>query len=191
MILGIDPGIANPAYVVLNPNLDKARVQVVALGMIETRATDTIEERLESLRISMAKLLSKHPVMLVAIEMYFAQQRQVKLKRGGFRMAHDQNAANMHYATAAFMMPCASEAVPIKMVGPRAMKLRITGRDKADKDMIRDSIFEISDHGGLWFDHDFLEPKEMLNTDHLRDACGMALYSLSKARFNKLLDYRR
>jgi len=70
IILGIDPGIADTGYGVIQKN-NRDDLTCLDYGSIKTRAGDRLTDRLEIINLELDKLIKKYQPQLVSVEQLF------------------------------------------------------------------------------------------------------------------------
>ncbi len=81
MILGIDPGLENTGWGIINHQSSVDNYQLIGCGVILTNNKNKSEERLEKIFEEVQKIIKKYEVDEVAIEsMFFAKNAKSALK---------------------------------------------------------------------------------------------------------------
>lgn len=84
MILGIDPGLANTGWAILDVRSqmsDLSEYKLIECGCLKTKITDTSAERLGLIYEEVERLLKKYKVEAVAIEtLFFAKNAKSAIK---------------------------------------------------------------------------------------------------------------
>lgn len=81
MILGIDPGLENTGWGIINHQSSIDNYQLIRCGVILTDKKDKSEERLEKIFEEIQKIIKKYKIEEVAVEsMFFAKNAKSALK---------------------------------------------------------------------------------------------------------------
>lgn len=81
MILGIDPGLENTGWGVIETRNEKEEIRLIDCGVILTGKNNKSEERLEKIFEEIQKIIKKYKVEEVAVEsMFFAKNAKSALK---------------------------------------------------------------------------------------------------------------
>jgi crossover junction endodeoxyribonuclease RuvC len=121
IVLGIDPGLANTGYGVV----ERSGGRLVALdgGVIRTRAGVPQERRLAEIHAAMYALLSEHEPDAVALEeLYFGQN-----VRTAFAVGQARGVA---------MLAAGQHGVPCASYTPQQVKGAVCGSGRAEKDQV-------------------------------------------------------
>lgn len=154
VILGIDPGTAAIGYGVLKVEdfklKQRARVQCLAYGLIETSRDYSFPSRLKIISRQVRSLLKKHRPNLVAIESVFF-----------FRNL--KTFIPVSRAEGVIILEAAKEDIPVIEFTPIQVKSKVADYGRAEKEMVQKKIKRI------------LKLKEMPQPDDVTDALGVAL----------------
>src|SRR5271154_3098311 len=121
IVLGIDPGLANTGYGVVQ----SAAGRLVALdgGVIETRAGTSQERRLADIHAAVDALLAEHEPDAVALEeLYFGQNVKT-----AFAVGH---------ARGVVMLAAGQRRIPCTSYTPQKVKGAVCGNGSAGKDQV-------------------------------------------------------
>lgn len=121
IVLGIDPGLANTGYGVV----ERRGARLVALdgGVIRTPAGAQIERRLASIAARVGELLSEHDCAAVALEeLYFGQNA-----RSAFAVGHARGVS---------MLAAGERGVPCFSYTPQQVKSAVCGHGRAGKEQV-------------------------------------------------------
>lgn len=126
MILGIDPGLANLGWAVMNEE------ELVEYGCIETRAREKSEDRLDYIFGKVEELLDKYKVNEVVMEsLYFAKNAKSAIKvaevMGVVKVCAKRNGVKVYEYT------------------PLQIKTALTGYGRATKDQVEDMVKRLLD----------------------------------------------
>jgi len=121
MILGIDPGLANLGWAVMNGE------ELVEYGCIETKAGLKAEVRLDDIYSQVKKLIEKYNIDCVAMEsLYFAKNAKSAIK-----VAEVMGVIKL----------CSKKCgVGVEEYTPLQIKVALTGYGRASKDQVEDMV---------------------------------------------------
>jgi crossover junction endodeoxyribonuclease RuvC len=160
IVLGIDPGLANIGYGVVQ----RRGGALVALdgGVIETPAAAPHERRLADIHAAVDALLSEHEPDAVALEeLYFGQN-----VRTAFAVGHARGAA---------MLAAGQRGVPCAGYTPQKVKGAVCGNGRADKGQVARMV-------GM-----LLGLAEAPRQDHAADALAVAICHANCAALSNAL----
>jgi len=148
IVLGIDPGLANTGYGVVQRR--SGRLVALDGGCVETRPEATPERRLSTLHTAIADLILRHEPDAVALEaLYFGQNVQSALAvgqaRGVVMLAAGQRGIGCHDYT------------------PQQVKGAVCGSGRAEKDQVQRMVQTL------------LGLTELPRPDHAADALAVAI----------------
>jgi crossover junction endodeoxyribonuclease RuvC len=123
-ILGIDPGITNLGYSVVDA---EEEMRVVDCGVLNFPPRIPIEERLCSLYVGLSEIIVKHRPDEVAIEEPFIG-RNVK------------SAFDIGRAQALAILAAANRGLPISYYSPAQVKQQVTGYGRSDKQQVLEMV---------------------------------------------------
>jgi crossover junction endodeoxyribonuclease RuvC len=121
IVLGIDPGLANTGYGVV----ERRGGRLVALdgGVIETRAGVSHERRLTDVHAGIDALLSEHrPDAMALEELYFGQNVRTAFAVG--------------QARGVIMLAAGQHGIPCASYTPQQVKSAVCGSGRAQKDQV-------------------------------------------------------
>ena len=121
IVLGIDPGLANTGYGVVQSTAGR----LVALdgGVIETRASSSQERRLADMHAAVDALLAEHEPDAVALEeLYFGQNVKT-----AFAVGHGRGVA---------MLAAGQRGIECTSYTPQQVKAAVCGNGRADKEQV-------------------------------------------------------
>lgn len=153
MVLGIDPGLANVGWAILDPSASSGQVneyELVECGCITTKAKDDDFERLGKIYEILEELIKKFEVKEIAIEtLFFAQNKSSALK-----------VAEM----IGVIKACAYKN-KIKVFGytPLQVKMALVGYGRAEKEQVEIMVRSI------------LNLESEISPSHASDAVAVAL----------------
>lgn len=148
IILGIDPGLANTGWAIVETRGDVCRAR--AYGCVTTDASRTTPERLGAIYDELSQVIEKfHPTDLAVEEVFFGQNHK--------------SAIATAQARGAALVAGATSGLRIGEYTPMQIKLGVVGTGSADKAQVTYMVRRI-----LALDHD---PKP----DHAADALAAAV----------------
>lgn len=148
VILGIDPGLANTGWGVLE--VDGSRFRCIAYGCIRTRTSADTAGRCKVVRDGLADLVARfHPAEAALENIYFNRNVATAMSTG--------------QARGAALVAVADAGLAVGEYGPGEIKLAVVGHGSADKAQVTYMVRTI-----LGLDHD-PEP------DHAADALAAAI----------------
>src|SRR5271170_6312224 len=148
IVLGIDPGLANTGYGVVQ----SAAGRLVALdgGVIETRAGTSQERRLADIHAAVDALLAEHEPDAVALEeLYFGQNVKT-----AFAVGHGRGAT---------MLAAGQRGIECASYTPQQVKAAVCGNGRADKEQVARMVQTL------------LALPELPTPDHAADALAVAM----------------
>ena len=150
MILGIDPGLANTGWAVINDQFSNSNFQLVECGCLKTKITDNSALRLDQIYCELEELIKKYKVEAVAIEtLFFAKNAKSAIK----------------VAEAIGVIKVCGQKNKIEVVGftPLQVKMALVGYGRAEKDQVEIMV------------RNFLGLEENISPSHASDAVAVAL----------------
>ncbi len=160
IVLGIDPGLANTGYGVV----ESAAGRLVALdgGVIETSAGAAQERRLADIHAAVDALLAEHEPDAVALEeLYFGQN-----VRTAFAVGQARGAA---------MLAAGQRGVPCTSYTPQQVKAAVCGNGRADKEQVAKMVQAL------------LALPQAPTPDHAADALAVAMCHANRAPLSAAL----
>lgn len=155
IVLGIDPGLANTGWGVIETRGSIARAR--AYGCIHTEADVALDQRLGTICSELSQVIERFCPQSVAIEeIYFGQN-----SRSAIFTAHARGAA---------LVACAQSHIDVGSYTPMQIKQAVVGTGSADKHQVTYMVRNI-----LELDHD---PKP----DHCADALAAAICHANLSR---------
>jgi crossover junction endodeoxyribonuclease RuvC len=125
IILGIDPGLANTGYGLINYKGDK--IELLKYGCIKTLPNTSFAQRLLKISSELDKIIKKYRPEKIAIEqIYFCKNVKTALLVG--------------QARGAVILTAVSSKLPISDFTPLQIKQAITGYGRAEKNQIQQMI---------------------------------------------------
>lgn len=126
MILGIDPGLANLGWAVMDEE------ELVKYGCIETKTGEKSEDRLDFIFSKVEELMDKYKVSEVVMEsLYFAKNAKSAIKvaevMGVIKVCAKKNGVRVYEYT------------------PLQIKTALTGYGRASKDQVEDMVKRLLD----------------------------------------------
>ena len=160
MILGIDPGLANTGWAVLDvrsqiSDLSKkeennSEFKLIECGCLRTKITDTSADRLNQIYEELEGLIKKYKVEAMAIEtLFFAKNAKSAIK----------------VAEAIGVIKVCGERNKIEVMGftPLQVKMALVGYGKAEKEQVEIMV------------RNFLNLKDNISPSHASDAVAVGL----------------
>lgn len=132
IILGIDPGLANTGYGVVQKTLKNNRnsFRSIAYGVIKTETTYTLQDRLNRLHTDLSRLIVQYqPQALVMENVFFFKNAKTLVP--------------VSQAQGVILLAAAKKRLPVYRYTPIEVKLTITGFVKSDKKDIQREIAKI------------------------------------------------
>lgn len=160
IILGIDPGIANTGYGIVQSNA--ARVQPLHFGNIQTSPKTASEERLKTIYDTISELITQFDVESVVLEDIFFTKNV-------------NNAYIVGEVKGIVKLAAANNSKPVTTYSPMQVKQAVAGYGKATKLQVQRMVQAL------------LKLKELPRPDHAADALALAI---CHARSHKLLKIR-
>src|SRR5277367_2777179 len=154
IVLGIDPGLANTGYGVVQSTAGR----LVALdgGVIETRAGTSQERRLADIHAAVDALLTEHEPDAVALEeLYFGQNVKT-----AFAVGHGRGAA---------MLAAGQRGIECASYTPQQVKAAVCGNGRADKEQVARMVQTL------------LALPQAPTPDHASDALAVAMCHANRA----------
>lgn len=160
-VLGVDPGMADTGWAVLEPIPRPPNHRLVCSGIIKTAPPQVLPERLNRLHAAVSDLFRQHsPDMLAIEEMFFLQA------------AHSVRATLQ--ARGVILLAAAQAKVPVFEYNPRQVKSALTGSGTAQKAQMQKMVQRT------------LDLAEELKPDDVSDAAAIALCHLRTHRFKSV-----
>ena len=122
-ILGIDPGIANTGWGVLD--FVGQRFQPVCYGVVNTDPSEKLEKRIAVIAESVAQLIRKYEVKHISMEDIFFAKNEV-------------SAIGVAKVIGSIIHAAYKEGVEVSMFTPMQIKMSITGFGKAEKKQVQE-----------------------------------------------------
>lgn len=158
-VLGIDPGLANIGFGVVEERKREARL--LASEVLTTSARTPQPERLLKIHETVSRLVSQHRPQAIAIEgQYFHHQREVAFKVG--------------QAVGVILLAAADMGVSVHEYGPMQVKQALVGNGRAAKEQVSFMVRAL------------LKLSSTPTNNHVTDALGIALTHLQSRRLNQL-----
>lgn len=146
-ILGIDPGLSNTGWAVINTESNK--IQYIASGTIKTDSRKEVSERLSEVYNSVLSVIKIHSPAEMAIEDSFVNNNPMSSLKLG-------------QARAASILAASNNKIKVFEYAPRLVKKAVVGSGKADKNQIIAMV-------------KYLLPTSNASTDHEADALAIAI----------------
>jgi crossover junction endodeoxyribonuclease RuvC len=125
IVMGIDPGLANTGFGVVQ--IAGSRTAALDGGVVETRAGQRLERRLERIHTSIGELLDWHePESLALEDLYFGK--------------NVRSAMGVGQARGVVMLAAAQRGIPCFDYTPQAVKMSVCGSGGADKQQVKHMV---------------------------------------------------
>jgi crossover junction endodeoxyribonuclease RuvC len=159
-ILGIDPGLANVGYGVIDHEGQRSRL--VASGTIETASHQPVAQRLKRIHDGLAEVIETHHPEVACIEDLFF-------------CTNVRTAISVAQGRGACILATAVSGIPLAEYTPLQIKMAITGYGKASKQQVEKMVRAV------------LALQDMPKTSHAADALAVALCHAHSQRFRALV----
>ncbi len=160
LVLGIDPGSANTGFGLVAA--EGSRLTRIDHGVIVTRASQPLEQRLAEIHAGLSELLVRHAVDAVAVEeLYFG--------------ANARSAFAVGQARGVMLLAAGQAGVPVRSYTPQQVKQAVCGSGRAAKDQIGRMVQRL------------LGLATMPTPDHAADALAVAIADLNRAPLMRAL----
>jgi len=124
-ILGIDPGLANTGWGVIEEN--NLRYRPVSFGTVHTKTSMRKEERIYTIASSIGEIASQYEVEIVGIEdIFFAQ--------------NVSSAITVAKVIGAIIQQMTIQDVGVAVFTPLQIKMAVTGMGTADKKQVQEMV---------------------------------------------------
>ncbi|MDD5527366.1 MAG: crossover junction endodeoxyribonuclease RuvC [Patescibacteria group bacterium] len=153
MILGIDPGIADTGFGVIEKGAG-GKISCVSYGSIKTKAGMPMASRLETLNDELEKIIKKYRPALAAVEELFFQNNA-------------KTAIIVGQARGVILLACRKNKVPIVELTPLQVKQTISGYGRAEKAQVQKMVKLL------------LNLKEIPKPDDAADALAIAISAIN------------
>lgn len=128
IILGVDPGIQNTGFAVLEGK--KQYCEVMQFGLIKTNRAHSFDLRLKTIYDQLCQIIEKYQLTTVVLEEIF-YSRNVKV------------ALKMSHARGVILLAAANHQVPTAEYSAREIKQAVTGNGNASKYQVQQMIGHI------------------------------------------------
>jgi crossover junction endodeoxyribonuclease RuvC len=154
IVLGIDPGTASTGYGVVAGS--GSRLQLLAVGVIETRAGVPLERRLADIHARIGALIDEHrPDSMAIEELYFGINVRTAFAVG--------------QARGVVLLAAGERQLPSHSYTPQQVKGAVCGHGHADKEQVSRMVARL------------LGLAEAPPSDHAADAIAVAICELNRA----------
>ena len=127
-IIGVDPGLNNTGFGILD--YKGSKIKVVAYGLVAPPAKESIPNRLEYLNSHMNDLIDKFSPMSMALEDSFYRQNV-------------KSAILLGQARGVLLLSAASKGIPSMVYAPRKVKQSVTGSGSSSKEQVKYMVEKI------------------------------------------------
>ncbi|PIZ58823.1 crossover junction endodeoxyribonuclease RuvC [Candidatus Shapirobacteria bacterium CG_4_10_14_0_2_um_filter_40_12] len=146
MILGIDPGLENTGWAVVNYELRISNYKLLDYGVIKIKSKD----RLKDIYNGVEKIIKKYKIKEMAVEsMFFAKNAKSALK--------------VSEAIGAIKVCGTKNGVGVTEYTPLQVKMALTGYGRAEKEQVEQMVGT------------YLKLQKMIQPSHAADAVAVAL----------------
>ncbi|MDD4902435.1 MAG: crossover junction endodeoxyribonuclease RuvC [Patescibacteria group bacterium] len=156
IILGIDPGIADTGYGLIEKHAG-GKISSLAYGSIKTKAGAPMAERLETLNDELEKIIQKYqPALAVVEELFFYNNAKTAIVVG--------------QARGVILLACRKNKIPIVELTPLQVKQTISGYGQAGKEQVQKMVKIL------------LNLKEIPKPDDAADALAIAISAVNELK---------
>ena len=149
-MLGVDPGLADVGYGVIDWSVETSSARLVEYGVIQTAAGEALAERLNQIYTKLSEVVEKfRPDVAAVEELFFAKNVKTAMV-----VAHGR---------AACILALARRQVKLFEYTPLVIKQALTGHGRAPKQQVQ------------WMVRAVLKLEEIPKPDHAADALAAAL----------------
>lgn len=148
-IIGIDPGLVDTGYGVVD--ISGRRARLVEAGLVRTTADESVERRLGEIFEGVSSLLGEHKPAAVIVEDLYTSYR------------HPRTAVLMGHARGVILLAACSNGLEVVSYAPARVKKALTGRGTASKEQIQNMVQVM------------LGLEQAPEPDHVADALALAL----------------
>jgi crossover junction endodeoxyribonuclease RuvC len=125
IILGVDPGLQNTGFAVLDA--EKKLCKILQFGLIKTNRRQPFEKRLKTIYDQLCKIIEQYHFNVVVLEeIFYAQNVKVALK--------------MSHVRGVTLLAAANYLIPTAEYSPREIKQAVTGNGNASKYQVQQMI---------------------------------------------------
>ncbi len=157
IILGIDPGLADVGYGVID--VQGQKLKCLDYGVIKTSSKKELAERLLEINTELKKVIKKHkPEVMGVEEIYFCKNVSSAIKVG--------------QAKGAIIACCGEKGMRVREFTPLQIKETVTGYGRGDKRQVQQMVKLL------------LNLKTLPKPDHAADALGAAI---TCSRYEKII----
>ncbi len=157
-VLGIDPGLADFGWAVIEYDKNFKNYKLLSYGEIKTRKEESIEDRLHKIFFELKNIIEKQTPNLVCIESQF----YTKIAK---------SMINTYMALGVVYLVCGLKKIPTKEFSAKTVKVAISGYGSAGKLQIKKMVAML-----LGLDKE-------INSEHINDAISVALCYLTTSCF--------
>lgn len=159
-VLGIDPGLANCGWAVVEKDVNK-EYKLISFGEIKTKSATTtdakknsVSERLKTIFLELKKIFLYYKPDIVCVESQFYSKIS-------------KNMINTYLAVGVIYLLCALCKVELKEYSAKTVKLAVTGYGSASKEQLKKMVKLL------------LKNEKNLPSSHVNDAISVALCYLN------------
>lgn len=156
-ILGIDPGLANTGWAVIQSESNS--LIYISSGTIVTTTRDTLPDRLNKIFQSISQIISEYNPEEFAIEDSFVNNNPLSSLKLG-------------QARAAAILAAGAKGIKVFEYAPRLVKKAVVGSGSADKNQISNMV-------------KYLIPKAKIKNEHEADAIAVSICHINISSTNQ------
>ncbi len=156
IVLGVDPGTANTGYGVVAS--EGSRLRALDHGVIETRPSTPLEQRLHTIHARIGDLLDGYAAGSLAVEeLYFG--------------ANVQSAVAVGQARGVVLLAAGERGLPARSYTPQQVKAAVCGTGRANKEQVGRMVQRL------------LGLEAVPRPDHAADALAVAVCELNRSSY--------
>lgn len=153
MILGIDPGLANVGWAVLQSGIESDEIKLVEWGVWLTKSSENDVDRLKKIYLELEKIIKKYKVKRMAVERLFFARNVL-------------SALPVAEVIGVIKVCGANLGVEVAMYTPLQIKMALVGYGRAEKYQVEEMVRES------------LSLEKPISPSHAADAVAVALTDL-------------
>lgn len=128
LVLGVDPGLGTTGYGLIR--FEAGRVELVEGGVIRTRDTETMEQRVGAIYEGMREILGEFKPDIIAMEDLYSHYK------------HPKTAIIMGHARGAVLVAAFQNKIAVQHYAATMIKMSLTGNGRARKEQVRKMILQ-------------------------------------------------
>ncbi len=126
-ILGIDPALTTTGYAVITADA-RGNVSLLEGGLIRTKSSESLEQRLKTINVTLTEVIEEFKPDEVAIEDLHARYRNLK------------TAIIMGHARGVAILAAGNAGIPVHHYQATRVKSIVAGSGRADKDQMKRAV---------------------------------------------------